>query len=212
MARVLKRLGIVAAVLAALGAAAYAFREPLLRGIGQQLVYADVPVESDAIVVLAGGVFDREMQAAELYQAGYAPLVVLTREQEPRVVGLLRARGVRLETSLEMRRRVLTELGVPVDRVHVIDTVVRSTFDEARAARRWGEARGVRRLMVVTSSFHTARSRYVFLNVFTGSPVALTFVPAAHSEFQPDHWWVRRETLRDGLIEWQKTLFYRLRY
>jgi uncharacterized SAM-binding protein YcdF (DUF218 family) len=212
MARLLKRLGIACTVIIVVAVVAYIFREPILRGIGHQLVYADEPAASDAILVLAGGVLDRELQTATLFKAGYAPRVLMTREQEPRVIEVLRGRGVRFEAPLEMRRRVLTELGVPADRIQVLEPIVRSTFDEARAARQWAEQHRATRLTVVTSSFHTARSRYVFLNVFTGSPTALTFIPAAESDFRPDSWWARRDTLRDGLIEWQKTVFYRLRY
>jgi len=80
----------VAVVLAALAAVA-------LLGAGRVLVVADpLPPRADAIVILAGSVPDRTLEAADLYRAGLAPRVVVTRERLPRGQAALRARGVRL--------------------------------------------------------------------------------------------------------------------
>jgi uncharacterized SAM-binding protein YcdF (DUF218 family) len=193
-------------------AGAYAAREPLLRALGHQLVHADVPVPSDAIVMLSGGYFDRELEAADLYLRGLAPLVVMTRQAETPVVEALRARGVRIEPGFDVGRRVLIELGVPPGSIDVLDGLMASTHQEAEALREWAAHRGVRSLIVVTSSFHTARARYVFRLVFGDAPVRLQFVPASASGFEPDTWWMDRVTLRQGLIEWQKMLFYRAWY
>ena len=171
------------------------------------------PLESsDAILVLAGGVFDRELEAADLFNRGLASQVLLTAEPDPAVFAELRNRGVRVETSLELRQRVLNQLGVPRERVHVLPGIVAATVHEAEAAARWSDQNQARSLIVVTSTFHTARARHVFRQVFADRPVTLRFAPASKSDFQPDTWWRQRNTLRDGLFELQKTLFYRLRY
>lgn len=200
------------AILVGGSVSAYLAREPILRAIGHQLVHADPAQPSDAILVLAGGVFDRELEAADLYLRGLAPLVLMTREPEPRVLATLRARGVHLENSLALRRRVLHELGVPADRIHILDGVVTSTHDEAEAARDWAARSGATSLIVVTSSFHTARTRFVLRAVFEDAGVVLRVVPASASDFDPDTWWTRRTSMRDGLIEWQKMIFYRIWY
>lgn len=202
-------------VICAIGAGAvgvYVARAPILRAIGHQLVHADPVAPSDAILVLSGGRFDRELEAADLFAGGLAPRVLMTREPEAEVFDVLRARGVRVEPSFELRRRVLNELGVTDAAIDVLDGLVRSTRDEALAARGWAGDHGASSLLVVTSSFHTARARRVFVRAFEGSGVTLRFVPASASDFDPDTWWMDRVTLRDGLIEWQKALFYRLWY
>lgn len=193
-------------------AGVYVARAPILRAIGHQLVHADPVAPSDAILVLSGGRFDRELEAADLFARGLAPTVVVTREPEPEVFGVLRERGVRIEPSFELRRRVLNELGVGDAAIDVLDGLVRSTQDEAVAARAWAVGRGATSLLVVTSSFHTARARRVFARAFEGTGIAIRFVPAAASDFDPETWWMDRVTLREGLIEWQKALFYRLWY
>jgi uncharacterized SAM-binding protein YcdF (DUF218 family) len=65
---------------------------------------------------------------------------------------------------------------------------------------------------VVTSAFHSARSRYVFGNALAGTSVVLRVHPAAIDRFDPDDWWRHRPTLRDGIFEWQKLVLYRLWY
>lgn len=207
------RVGLIVALVAiGLGGATFLARVSILRAIGHQLVHADPVASSDAILVLAGGRFDRELEAADLYRRRLAPVVLMTREPEGQVVGLLRERGVHVESVFEFRQRILEELGVPRASIAVLDGVVRSTQDEASGARQWAARHGVESLLVVTSSFHTARARRVFLNAFRGTGVTVRFVPAAASDFDPDTWWTDRVALREGLFEWQKALFYRVWY
>jgi uncharacterized SAM-binding protein YcdF (DUF218 family) len=207
-----RRLLLMAASLVLVGLSLYVARVPLLTWIGGLLVHQDALEPSNAILVLAGGVFDRELEAAELYRAGLAPMVLMTREPDPDVLTLLRERHVRVESSLDLRMRVLTELGVPPAHITVLPGTVLATVHEAQAARRWAEQARPRSLIVVTSSFHTARSRFIFLDQFDGLDVTLRFAAARMSDFQPQTWWQRRNTLRDGVFELQRTLFYRLRY
>jgi uncharacterized SAM-binding protein YcdF (DUF218 family) len=209
-----RRQRVLAAILmvATAGGFAYAAHVPILTWLGHQLVHEDDLEPSDALLVLAGGVFDRELEAADLYTAGLAPRVLMTAEPDPDVFTELRRRHVRVESSIERRRRILIELGVPEGRITVLPGLVAATVHEAEAARQWADQAQPRSLIVVTSSFHTARSRFIFNDVFAGRPVTLRFAAARASDFQPDTWWQRRNTLRDGIFELQRTLFYRLRY
>ncbi|HEY3186399.1 MAG TPA: hypothetical protein VGJ70_02920, partial [Solirubrobacteraceae bacterium] len=51
-------------------------------GAGRALVVADpLPAHADAIVVMAGSIADRVLEAADLYRAGIAPRIVVTRER-----------------------------------------------------------------------------------------------------------------------------------
>src|SRR5437667_5909724 len=121
----------VAVVLAALVAVA-------LLGAGRLLVVADpLPPRADAIVILAGSVPDRTLEAADLYRAGLAPRVVVTRERLPRGQAALRARGVRLPESDELTATALRELGVPPGAIVVLHRRGVSTESEARTIARW---------------------------------------------------------------------------
>ena len=75
----------LAATLAAvtvLGFVVYQLRAPLLTRVGGLLYHEDLLAPADAIAVLSGGGLDRTVEAADLFAAGYAPIVVLTRTPE----------------------------------------------------------------------------------------------------------------------------------
>ena len=84
----------------------------MLTAIGRQLVDEDPLQPSDAIIVLAGRTPEREIEAADLYRAGLAPIVVLPEGAEDAGPALLRACGVAFALEIELRRRVLRNLGV----------------------------------------------------------------------------------------------------
>lgn len=198
-----------AGAIAVLGLFFYAMSAPVLTVVGGQLIHVDPLEPADAIVVLAPWL-DRVVEAAELYRAGFAPLIVLTREQRQPAEQLLIDRGI-VESGEERRRRALIALGIPGDSVLIIDGFVSSTADEARAFARWSAPRSVRRIIVVTSPYHTARARATFLRSLErqGTDVLL-HASSLGTPFASDTWWKSRATLRDGLMEWQKLVYYRL--
>lgn len=190
----------------------YAERVSVLRWIGHQLVRSDSIQPSDAIVVLAGINGERELEAADLYAAKAAPLVVLTTEQEPKTIPELRRRGVRVERTVERERRYLTELGVPPSAIIVLADPVQSTEDEAMRVAEWSRTHRVRSLIVVTSWYHTRRAGRVFEWALRGLGVVVRVRPVTFTLNDADHWWMDRDALRASLFEWQKVIFYRLRY
>src|SRR6059058_6253137 len=73
---------------------------------GRLLVVADpLPPSTDAIVVLAGSIPTRVLEAADLYRAGLAPRVVVTRERLARGESVLRARSPRARVGRDRGRR-----------------------------------------------------------------------------------------------------------
>ena len=124
------------AAVAVLGFLVYQLRAPLLTRVGELLYYEDPLEPADAIVVLGGGRLDRVVEAADLFAAGYAPTVVLTRLLEASVIAELQARGLGVSTELELRLEYLEALGVPQDATTVLQRVVESTQAEAGADRR----------------------------------------------------------------------------
>lgn len=212
-----RRLGCTFTFLLALllAGAAYLFHSSILTALGGYLIRADPLERADAVVSLAAGYsYHRDIAAADLVLAGHAPLLILTRPAEPQGLELLRDRGVQVEPEIERRLRYLSALGVSSDAVVVLPTLVRSTADEAYATADW--VRRVRpsaaRLIVVTSSYHTRRAHFIFSAALEGLGVEILTRPATTGEFQASSWWKDRDSARDGFIEWQKLLFYRVRY
>src|SRR5207244_4645903 len=123
---------------------------------GRLLVVADpLPPSTDAIVVLAGSIPSRVLEATDLYRAGVAPRIVVTRERLARGESALHARGVHLPESDEITISALEQLGVPRHAIVRLRRRARSTETEARTVARYACSHRLRRLVVVTSRAHS---------------------------------------------------------
>ena len=210
LAKLAALCAVLGLVLAAVG---FLARAPILTWIGARLIHADDLVRSDLIVVLAGGTPVREIEAADLYVAGYAPRVALTVEAEAPGVETLRDRGIPFERAVDLRKRLLMHLGVPEPAVVVLNSAyVNSTKSETELVRDWMTANRARRVIVVTSSFHSRRAALTFRRALRGSGADVVVRPASHDTFRANDWWHDRQTLRNGLFEWQKLMVYSVLY
>jgi uncharacterized SAM-binding protein YcdF (DUF218 family) len=200
------------AVAAVVAVVAFQLRAPILGWVGGLLYHADELMPADAIVVLGGNSMERDLEGATLLAEGYGPAIVVTQLPESPVREALRARGLSVDSAVEVRLGYLVALGVPRTDVTVLQRVVHSTQDEATLVAEWAESRQIQRLIVVTSAFHTARTRYVFSRTFRDLDTDVLIHPARESTFNPATWWQTRSHLRDGLFELQKHAYYRLAY
>lgn len=208
-----RRAAAIVAILLTLIVGLYAARTPILAGIGRQLVRADPLTHADAIVVLAGGTPQREIEAADLYLAGWAPRVLMTVEHDSEAAEVLRQRGIPFETQIELRRRILHSIGVPDSSVTMLDqSRATSTKMETDLVKDWVVANSARRIIVVTSPFHTARASLIFRRSLRDQGTEVLARPASHEAFEPNGWWRHRQQLRNGFFEWQKLLFYYVAY
>jgi len=111
----------------------------------RRLFVVEVPMEkADAIIVLGGEADGRPREAARLYRAGVAPLVFVT--------------GI---GDAATARKVLLSAGVPPDRI-VVEAASCSTIQNADFSRPLLGKSGVKRALIVTSSFHTRRALATF--------------------------------------------------
>ena len=200
------------AAVAVLGFVVYQLRAPLLTRVGGLLYHEDTLGPADAIAVLGGGRLDRVVEAADLYAAGYAPIVLLTRTPEIPIIAELQARGLDVSTELELRLGYLEALGVPREATTVLQRVVESTQAEAQLIAEWAESRQISRMIVVTTGSHTSRARLVFDRVLRGRPTETLIRPSSAFGFEPATWWHARSDLRNGLVEFQKYAYYRVMY
>src|SRR5262249_45440745 len=191
----------IAAAVAAAAVAAMLFA-------GRLLVVADpLPAHADAIVNLAGSIPDRVLEVADLYRAGVAPRVVVTRERIAPGDLALRAHGGRLPEPYQMTFDALARLGVPPEATILLRRRTYSTESEARTIARWACSAGIRRLIVVTSPYHTRRARLI-LRQTLGPGIALTIRPSQAGAFSPERWWRVRRDAKFVLTEYQKLLHY----
>lgn len=176
---------------------------------GRELVVADpLPSSADAIVILGGSIADRVLEAADLYRAGVAPRVIVTRERLGPGDGVLRARGIRLTEGDRETMDALHRLGVPPAATFSLRRRNDSTASEVRTIARWACSHGTRRLVAVTSRPHTRRVR-LLLRTALGPGVSVR--PSRYDTFDAVHWWRDRRDAKAVLSEYQKLANFWLR-
>jgi len=170
------------------------FREAILADLGNFLIKAGPPQKADVIVVLAGDGFGhRILTAGELIKEGYAPKALIS--------GPDGNYGI-YECDLAIPFAV--RAGDPEAYFTHLEHHARSTADEAQEIVKKLREMGVKRVILVTSNYHTRRSGKIF---HRAAPDLDFIVVAAPDEFfKPDSWWHNREASKTFVYEWMKTV------
>jgi uncharacterized SAM-binding protein YcdF (DUF218 family) len=161
-------------------------RFALMRAAGDWLVVSDSLQPSNAIIVLSGDDVngDRAARAAQIYKAGWAPVVVASGTE---------IRTYLSEADLEMRD--LESDGVPANAIVPLRQNALYTLQESRDLLQLCRAKHWTRVIVVTSNFHTRRARYIFQHVFPPS-VQVRVSPSSDVNFHPGSWWETRQGMK----------------
>jgi uncharacterized SAM-binding protein YcdF (DUF218 family) len=172
------------------------FHERLFAALGSYLEKTDPPSPADVIFVLAGDSNgNRILKAAELVRQGYAPQVMVSGPGEN--YGLY-------ECDLAIPFAV--KAGYPESYFLHFEHHAHSTQEEVGFAIQEFHKNGYKKILVVTSDYHTRRSG----RVFRGAAPDLQFVVVAAPDkyFSPGNWWHNREGRKTFLVEWEKTVAY----
>ena len=188
------------------------YHAPILAGIGRYLIKSDNPIESDLAVCLAGGNIERGMATADLYKEGLVSRILITREERPDGYDLLDKAGITYPETVDLLKMLLQEAGVPDNVIMSSETQVNSTMSEAILVRKIAEEEQIKSIIIVTSPHHTRRSWFTFREVFKDSGIRLSMMPSKYSGFDPRNWWKKRKYVREVIIEYQKLIFYRIKY
>jgi len=203
----LKRLLLRLAALAALFLVLAALAAPRL---GAWIVLVDPLQKSDAIFVLGGTIFERPLEAVDLYHEGWAPRLLLMRQIADEGENELRRRGVPFQREVDVQVDVLTRLGVPRSAIEILDEQ-NSTKDEADALRAVVVTSRWQRVIVVTSKQHTRRVRLVMNRRLAETGAQAIVRASRYDRADVDGWWRNRSTLRFTLFETQRLIAYWLR-
>jgi uncharacterized SAM-binding protein YcdF (DUF218 family) len=172
---------------------AYTFRDSFLTAAGQFLVEDDRPQKADLAVVLGGDGFGtRIIKAAQLAESGYVPAVLVS--------GPPSLLGPESDETIEYARRQ----GYPVSLFHPLANGLSSTRSETEFIGNYLRAQHVRKILLVTSNYHTRRAARLMRKQNPGLQVIA--VPAPDPYFTPSTWWKTRDGQKTFLFEWMKTV------
>ncbi len=164
-----------------------------LTALGRGLVRSEEPVRADVAVVLGGDYYGhRILTASELVRAGYVPRVLVSGPM-----------GFYGHFECDLAVAFAVRFGYPVQWYIRFPNAATSTSDEARLIVPELRRRGVRRFLLVTSNFHTARAARLFRRA--GSDLEMRVVAAPDEYFQPETWWRSRQARKTVFLEWSKT-------
>ena len=184
----------------------------ILTSAGKFLVVEDKPAEADIIVVLMGSPGERMLQAYDIYEAGYSNRIVMTDTYSPGSDALAE-RGIFLKNTTDLAIEIGIELGINPAHITVIPEIARSTGDEAVAVRQYIESKdNIDIIILVTSDYHSRRSRAIFNRAFAGLevPVELIVLPGKYSEFNAKKWYTDRESAKRVVMEYTRLLHFLL--
>jgi uncharacterized SAM-binding protein YcdF (DUF218 family) len=168
-----------------------------LRDLGRELVDTQPPQKSDMIVVLGGDWNgNRILKAAQLAKQGYAPKVLVSG------AGYIYG-NYEGDIAVPFAVRHGYDPNLFINLLHPVS----STREEADAVIGELRRRGVKRYILVTSDFHTARAGRIFRQI---GPDLDVRVVATSSSTNWDRWWEDRESRKTFFMEWTKTLTARL--
>ncbi len=180
------------------------------------IVRTKVIKRADVLVVLGSSstYVERTRWAAQLFQAGHAPKIILTNDNER---GGWSSAEQRNPFFVERAAAELQYAGVPAEKIEVLPQPVSSTHDEAVLLRRYAEEHHIQSLAVVTSAYHSRRALWTLHRVFDGSNIEIEMNPVATGKFDwqspsPLTWWWKWRGWRAVALEYPKLIYYRLHY
>lgn len=193
MFRGVQRLVLAVASLVGIAVVLWLARAPILTAIAAFLTVEHTIEPADVILVFPGEANVRPTRAAELYGAGLAPTIVM-----PRVANVDGDTLGVMPNMTDAAAVVMQRLGVPRDAIVVLKTPggSTSTRDDVRIFREYVERHDVRRVIAVTSMYHTRRARWALRRALDGLSVEIMMTPAPELGFSENDWWQSE----DGMI------------
>lgn len=199
----MRKLKLILGILLILIIIGFVVKSPLLQSVADFLITDETAVKSDAIIVLGGEIKgERTKRAVELYNQGLAGTLIYSDGTDLS----WRTKAVDEMTALA------SQLGVP-DVAIKKETDSRSTYENAFYSKKVVLDSGFKSAIVVTTDWHSKRSKFIFDKVFEGSNIKLTYANAPDDRIDSlKDWWKDSEKQQIVLTEWAKFIVYWLKY
>lgn len=179
----------------------FLFNAPLLNAISDFLVIEDTLAHADMIVVLSGDTNGRRVpKGVELFQEGYADRMVMI--------------GGEIQWNTlepEIMREHAVALGISKDNIHVVEQGI-STYMQALSMVDLMIKEGFKSAIVVTSDYHTRRTRYIFRKLFFPASLTIIVRSSSSGRIKASKWWKNSTYSKIVFYEYTKLLWYWVRY
>ena len=173
---------------------AIAFHNFVLSEMGAFLVKAEPPEKADIALVLAGdSEGNRILTAAGLVRSNFAPKVAVSGPS-----------GMYGHHECDLAIPFAVKAGFPESYFIHLEHDARSTKEEAADTIPRLRQLGARKVLLVTSDYHTRRAGKIFRAMAPDLRFVVVAAPDTH--FTPSGWWHNRQGEKTAFTEWVKTL------
>ncbi|MCI0527206.1 MAG: YdcF family protein [Nitrospira sp.] len=183
------------------------YYRPILVFLGKYLVYEDPLQKADAIVVICGEFPFRILEALDIYQAGYAPLIVVSSKEEVERLQQLK----KLERGygyLSYDKMGALKDGIPEEALLVLEGPGDSTEQELTRLYRFLVEKNIKSVILVSSNYHTRRVMKLFNLIARGQVMPIVRASRYSKFVEPERWWLARWSIRFVCSEYLKLINY----
>lgn len=181
----------------------FLFRYPIMKGLGNYLIYENSLEKADVVFVLSGSPVDRGNEAVAVYNNNFSRKIFCTGSIVPhsfQVLGLGYTEG-------DLLKKQITKMGIP-DSVIVLINQGTSTVEEKEAILSYCLLNEIESCIVITSKFHTKRVKKVFKLDFENEDIQIMIHGAPSSQYNEKKWWENEYGLLAVNNEYVKLVYY----
>lgn len=145
-----------------------------------------------------------------LFREGWAPRIMLLRAPDVVRDSVRQQLGICVPVFVDVQRDALRQMGVPANAILESPHTQDSTRTEAEAIAAYAREQGLKRVMIVTSAYHTGRAGSLFDRA-SANGFKVVVRPTRYEHPDPDHWWRRFPDRSDVVLEYLKTAYSLIR-
>jgi uncharacterized SAM-binding protein YcdF (DUF218 family) len=159
---------------------------------GRLLAVNDNPKKVDVIIVLSGD-DGRLEKGVSLYNSGFSRYLMLSNATAD-------------QTTVENA----TRMGVPFEDI-ISELHADSTYTNATLTKEIMLQRGFKSAIIVTSNYHSGRSKFIFDKVYKDANIDLIYC-SSKPGYNLNYWWTSKKGINTVFNEYVKFIWYALRY
>ena len=181
------------------------FISPVPFYLGKYLEINDAPSKNSLVVALSGygnsryinnTYQQRSLDVFYYYKNGYANKILLSGRKQ-------------LIEEFELMRSILISLGVPDDKIDIINKDFNSTYMNLELVNEYMEKNKIQSANLITSPYHQRRVKYLFNNLSRDKTILL--LPESKNENE-SKWFFRLDKIRVIFYEYMSLVYNKLKY